>query len=274
MGSLKYMSKVLLSVIVPAYKQENSISADLERIEKVLQQLRYPSELICVVDGKIDRTFEAATQFAKKKTNVHVIGYETNKGKGHAVRYGMAHSKGSIIAFIDAGMDINPNGLSMILEHFEWYHADIIVGSKRHPASKVNYPYQRRILSWGYQMGVRILFGLNIKDTQVGLKCYRREVLEKVLPRLLVKTYAFDIEILAVANSLGFNRIYEAPVELALDFGKGSDVTSKRFLYFVYRMVMDTLAVFYRLRILHYYSDTNKRKWVYDPELNFRLNTG
>lgn len=265
---------ILLSVIVPAYKQEKSIVKDLRRIEKVLKQLRQRCEIICVVDGKLDKTFERAAKFAKKKRNCHIIGYNTNKGKGHAVRYGMAQSKGSIIAFIDAGMDINPNGLSMILEHFEWYRADIIVGSKRHPVSKVDYPYQRRILSWGYQVITRVLFGLKIKDTQVGLKCYRREVLEKVLPRLMVKTYAFDIEILAVANSLGFTRIFEAPVELKLDFGQGSIVTSKKFLYFVYRMLLDTLAVFYRLKILKYYSDTNKRTWIYDPELNFRRNTG
>lgn len=265
--------KIMLSVIVPAYKQEKTIAADLKRIDMVLRQLRYTSELICVVDGNLDHTFENASKFAQHQSHVQIIGYQTNKGKGHAVRYGMAHCQGQIIAFIDAGMDINPNSLSMILEHFEWYKADIIVGSKRHPASKVKYPYQRRILSWGYQMLTRLLFGLSIKDTQVGLKCYRREVLEKVLPRLLVKTFAFDIEILAVANSLGYTRIYEAPVELELVFGKGSGVTSKRFLYFVGKMLIDTLAVFYRLRILNYYSDSNKRKWVYDPELNFRVNT-
>lgn len=246
---------------------------DLQRIKLVLDKLRYTSELICVVDGMLDKTFENAQKLAKRDKTIQVIGYQTNKGKGNAVRYGMAHSRGKIVAFIDAGMDINPNGLSMILEHFEWYGADIVVGSKRHPASKVNYPFIRRIISWGYQMIVRVLFGLKVRDTQVGLKCYRREVLEKVLPRLLVKTYAFDIEILAVANSLGFNRIYEAPVELELDFGKGSTVTSKKFFYFVYKMLLDTMAVFYRLKILKYYSDTNKRKWVYDPELNFRVNT-
>jgi len=264
------MRKPRLSVIVPAYRQEKTIASDLQRIQAVLSKLRYSSELICVVDGTSeDETFVNAS----KVPNVKVVGYPTNKGKGHAVRFGMAKSKGEIVAFIDAGMDINPNGLSMILEHFEWYNADIIVGSKRHPVSKVNYPWQRRIFSLGYQIIVRLLFGLKIRDTQVGLKCYRREVLEKVLPRLIVKTYAFDIEILAVARYLGFKRIYEAPVEVFLDFGQGSTLTSKKLWYFIYRMFLDTMAVFYRLRILRYYSDTNKRDWVFDPELNFRVNT-
>lgn len=264
----------LISVIVPAYKQESTIAKDLKNIKSVLDQLRYPSELICVVDGAADNTLKEAKKFAKSHNNVKAIGYETNKGKGYAVRFGMAESKGDIIAFIDSGMDLNPNGLSMLLEHFEWYDADIIVGSKRHPASKVNYPWQRKILSLGYQGLVLVLFGLRIRDTQVGMKFFKRSVLEKVLPRLLVKEYAFDVEILSVANYLGFKRIYEAPVEIELRFGIGSTLTSKKFLRTIAAMLKDTLAIFYRLRILHYYADRNLRKWRFDPELNFKVNVG
>jgi len=264
-----------ISIIVPAYKQEETIVKDLKRINEILEKLRYPAELICVVDGKLqDDTFKKALDFSRKYNNVKVIGYDTNKGKGYAVRYGMAASKGDIIGFVDAGMDLNPNGLSMLLEHFEWYNADIMVGSKRHPVSKVAYPWQRRTLSIGYQFLVWCLFGLRVKDTQVGMKFFRREVLEKVLPRLLVKHFAFDIEILAVANYLGYKRIYEAPIDIKLRFGGASTLTSQRFFRTVFAMLKDTLAVFYRLKILNYYSDQNKRKWRFDPELNFRVNIG
>ncbi len=263
-----------ISVIVPAYKQEKTIVVDLRRIRAVLNQMRYRNELICVVDGILDKTFKKATQFAKNKKNVKVIGYEHNKGKGNAVRFGMAASRGDIIAFIDSGMDLNPNGLSMLLEHFEWYNADIVVGSKRHPASKVEYPWQRKILSIGYQILTFCLFGLKIRDTQVGMKFYRKAVLDKVLPRLLVKEFAFDIEILAVANKLGFKRIYEAPIEVKLDFRGSSGITNHKFLRTVIKMMWDTLAVFYRLRILGYYDTKNKRKWRHDPELDFRVNIG
>lgn len=262
----------LISIIVPAYKQENTIVKDLLRIKEVLDKLRYPTELICVVDGKIDDTFERASKFAKNYHHLKVIGYDTNKGKGYAVRFGMAASRGQIVGFIDSGMDLNPNGLSMLLEHFEWYNADIIVGSKRHPVSKVDYPWQRRILSIGYQIIVWSLFGLRVRDTQVGMKFFRREVLEKVLPRLLIKRFAFDVEMLAVANYLGFKRIYEAPIDINLRFRGSSTITSQNFFRIVLATLKDTLAIFYRLKILHYYSDHNKRKWVFDPELNFRIN--
>lgn len=261
-------------MVVPAYRQEKTIARDLQRIKQVLDKLRYPTELVCVIDGKVDRTFEKASKFAKNSSNVKVVGYQTNKGKGYAVRFGMAESSGNVIAFIDAGMDLSPSGLSMLLEHFEWYNADIVVGSKRHPVSKVDYPWQRKILSMVYQLLVWLLFGLKVRDTQVGMKFFRREVLEKVLPRLLVKAYAFDIEILAVAHYLNFTRIYEAPIDIRLRFDVTSTIISQKFLKTVLAMLIDTLAVFYRLRITHYYADYNHRRWRFDPELNFRVNIG
>lgn len=252
-----------LSIIIPAYKAEGLIAKSLVRIKEVLDQVRYPYELICVIDGRVDKTLELAQAVAKKyPTKIKVVGYEQNLGKGHAVRFGMAKAKGDIVGFVDAGLEVDPNGLSMLLEHFEWYNADVIVGSKRHPASKVSYPWQRRILSFGYQMLCRLLFGLKVRDTQVGMKFFRREVLEKTMPRLLVKAFAFDIEILSVASYLGYERIFEAPVELKMKFGGASTIASKGFLKTASSMLWDTMAVFYRLRILRYYDYKNRKNWI------------
>jgi glycosyltransferase involved in cell wall biosynthesis len=264
-------SELLVSVVIPAYKAENFIAKTLTEVKEVLGQTRYNYEIICVVDGKADRTLERAQEVAKRfSEKIRVIGYENNLGKGHAVRFGMARAKGDIVGFIDAGMDINPNGISMLLDHFEWYNADIIIGSKRHPVSKVVYPWQRKILSFGYQVMVKLLFGLNVRDTQVGIKFFRREVLEKTLPRLLVKAWAFDVEMLAVANYLGFRRIYEAPIELNMEFGGASVLTSRKFINTIIGFFLDTLAVFYRLRILHYYDNKNEERWITPRYLTFR----
>lgn len=253
-----------MSIIIPAYHAEKFIRKNLLQVKNVLDKIRYPYEIICVYDGDEDKTKSEAKKVAAKfPDRVKVVGYLTNLGKGHAVRFGMARAKGDIIGFIDAGIELNPNGLAMLLEHFEWYDADIIVGSKRHPASKVEYPWQRKIISFGYQTIVRILFGLKVKDTQVGMKFFRRKVLEKVLPRVLVKAFAFDIELLAVANSLGFKKIYEAPVEMKMKFSGGiSTIASKGFLRVIFRTFWDTLAVFYRLKILRFYDEKNKKNWI------------
>lgn len=239
-------------------------------LERCLTKSAYPFEIIVVVDGFEDRTFERADTCSND--HIRVIGYEHNHGKGYAVRYGIARARGDVIAFIDSGGDILAHSIRIALEHFLWQDADIVVASKRHPLSKVRYPWPRKVLSRGYQLIVRTLFGLNITDTQVGLKVYKRMVLEDVLPRLLVKRFAFDIEILAVANYLGYTRIFEAPVEL--DFTGVSSITSANFWHISIRVLWDTLAVYYRLRILHYYESSNKRRWRYDPELNFKVNIG
>lgn len=260
----------LLSVIVPCYKQEKTVVSNLKRVEKILKATRYNYEIIAVVDGMVDKTYKRAKKITSRK--IKVVGYQKNHGKGYALRYGMVRSKGEVIAFIDGGQDLNPAGLQMLLSHFEWYNADITVGSKWHPVSKVKYPWWRTILSKGYGLLVKILFGLRIKDTQLGMKVFRRQVLEDVLPRLLVKKYAIDIEILAVADHLGYKRIYEAPVEL--NWSEIESHISKNLLRAIWEMLVDTLAVFYRLKILKYYDDSSKRKWRYDKDLDFRVNVG
>lgn len=263
---------MLISIIIPAYKQEKTILKDITNIYDVMSQTRWEFELIVVIDGFVDKTLQEAKKL--KRPNVKVVGYENNRGKGYAVRYGMARSEGEVVSFIDAGMDIDPNGISMLLEHMAWYDADIIVGSKKHPVSQVNYPFLRRLYSFGYHLMCKVFFGLKLKDTQTGLKVFKRKVLEKVLPRLIVKDFAFDIEVLAVANYLGFSRIYDAPVKV--NWG-AFNTNFNKFLFMdpsIRKMVMDTIAVFYRLRILHYYDDESNRKWVYDKELEMRINTG
>ncbi len=261
----------LLSVIIPTYKQAKTIVGDVKNIQNVLEQINYDYEIIVVVDGKNeDETYKKIKTLESK--TVLVLGYEHNHGKGYAVRYGMSKAKGNIIAFIDAGGDLNPTGISLMLNTMKWNDADVVVGSKLHPDSKINYPTSRRILSFFSQLWILLLFGLNIKDTQTGMKLYKREVLEKVLPRLLIKEFAFDVEILAVAKHLGFNKKYESPVELTYNFQ--SSIMTKSFLYVLLRTLIDTLAIYYRLNVLHYYDDKNHRKWRFDPELNFKVNVG
>ncbi|MFC1649258.1 glycosyltransferase [Patescibacteria group bacterium] len=253
----------MISIVMPAYKEEGIIEKSLLETVAVMDKIGSDYEIICVVDGKLDDTERNAKRVMKKHPDkVKVFSYRNNAGKGHAVRYGFAKVKGDIVGFFDAGFDINHQAIEMLLLHLKWYNADIIVGSKRHPASKVNYPWQRRIISFGSQFLVRLLFGLKIKDTQVGIKFFRREVLEAITPRLLVKEWAFDIEILAVSNYLGFKRIFEAPIELKLDFNKMSAVISQGFFRILIKALWDTVAIFYRLYILRYYNDSNKPNWI------------
>lgn len=247
---MKKLRSSLLSVVVPAYKQEKTIEKDLKNIDDTLLKglpSGYDYEIICVIDGNLDKTYKNAKKVKSKK--IKVLIYEKNQGKGYAVRFGMREAKGELISFLDAGMDISPKGIMMLMSHMEWYNADIIVGSKRHPVSRVNYPFLRHILSIGYHLGVKILFSLPLTDTQSGIKIFKRKVIETILPKLLVKRYAMDIEMLAVAKHLGFERIYEAPIEVKFDKRTSAVKWST-----IFKMFWDSLAVFYRLKILNYYN--------------------
>ena len=202
-------------------------------------------EVIVVSDGSTDETVATARSFASEA--VRVIEYPLREGKGHALRVGLREARGEYVAFCDADGDIASEALPSFLTLMRLYDPDVVLGSKRHPLSDVYYPPLRRLLSWTYHKLTRLLFRVNVRDTQTGLKLIRRDVLAAVLPRMLEKRYAFDLEFLVVARSLGFARVFEAPVRI--DYRFASHVNPGATL----RIVRDTLAIFYRHHILDTY---------------------
>jgi hypothetical protein len=152
------------------------------------------------------------------------------------------------VAWLDSDLDIAPEMIVHAARRFDDAEIDAVIGSKRHPDSRVIYPRIRRFYSAGFQLLVRLLFRVNVRDTQVGAKVFRRELLETVAPLLLVKRYAFDLEVLAVGAEFGFDRIEEAPVDLNYRF-TGSGINSAAVWY----MFVDTLAIAYRIHIRHWY---------------------
>jgi glycosyltransferase involved in cell wall biosynthesis len=168
-------------------------------------------------------------------------------GKGHAVRAGLARGRGRYLGFIDGDGDVPPDLLADFVRVVERLHPDIVIGSKRHPDSEVVYPLARRLYSWGYQQLVRILFRLHVRDTQAGIKLVRREVLTDVLPLMVVQGYAFDLELLLIANRLGHRHVVEAPVRIGRRF---SSTVSPRV---VLEMLRDTFAIWWRLHVRHAY---------------------
>lgn len=253
------MEKInLLSVIVPSYNQEKTIQRDIKNIKFSLDSSGYKYEIIVVIDGKVDNTLQKVKNL--RLNNIKTIQLDKKYGKGYAVRKGVEGAKGDLVGFIDAGMDIDPGGIQMLLNHMIWYNADIIVGSKLHPVSQVEYPFFRKVLSWGYRTFTHLLFGFKIRDTQVGIKLFKKKVAKDVFSRSLVKEFAFDVEVLALAYSLGYKKIYEAPVKLKLD--KDSSITTSSFWRIVCRMFVDTLGIYYRLKIKKYYRKSNKKNWL------------
>ena len=202
--------------------------------------------MVVVSDGSSDDTHAEAAALDDER--VRALRYDRNMGKGYALRTGSAAATGEWIAWVDSDLDLDPGRIEAFLATAKDQRLDVVVGSKRHPESEVTYPTRRRVYSWLYQQLVRAMFSLDVRDTQVGMKLFRREVLDEVLPVVLVKRYAFDLEILAVARSFGFERIAEAPIRLEYQF-TASGVNPRA----IAQALWDTAAVFYRLRLLRFY---------------------
>lgn len=243
---LNSMSGPKLSIIIPAYKEEKNIYKTIDAIVSTHERLPYSYEVIVVVDGSPDKTQEEAKRH--KSTRVRVFSYTPNQGKGYAIKYGVDRAAGEIITFTDAGGDFDPTQFDKFVKLMEVFDADMVIGSKLHPASKVDYPFLRKVYSYVYHKIIRLLFGLNVTDTQTGLKFFRREVAHNVIPRAIVKQYAIYLELLVIAFQLGYRRIFEAPVELNFN-----DVSSGINFKTIRKMITDTLAIFYRARIKDYY---------------------
>jgi hypothetical protein len=203
-------------------------------------------EVIVVSDGSLDGTAERILESDIPRTRL--IHYDRNLGKGYAIKTGAREARGRWVAYIDADLDLDPAALPEFVSVGEREGLDFVIGSKRHPDSHVHYPRSRVAASWLFQQLVHLLFALEVRDTQVGLKVFRREVVDEVLPLLLVKRFAFDVELLAVGRAFGRGRIKEMPVVLDYQF-TGSGVRSVAVAF----ALLDTFAVFYRLRILRYY---------------------
>ena len=233
-----------LSVIIPVYNQGEFIYRNLHEILKTFSSHGRNFEIIMVDDGSTDKTLSEARLVRDKR--LKIVGYKKNKGKGHALKYGFRSVTGDAVTFLDSDLDIHPECLMKFFPYLE--KADMVIGSKRHPKSSVNYPVHRKLLSFGYHLFVNTLFGLSVSDTQTGLKLIRKEVLDEILPKVLVKRFAFDLELLVNASQRGY-RIAEAPIRINYNWGNGTMVNMNA----MKGIFVDTLAIAYRLYIRRYY---------------------
>ena len=236
------MSQVELSFVLPAYNEEDFIEETLFTIEAIVKDTNLKYEIVVVNDGSLDGTLAKTNGYAKRHGHIKVVTYTKNVGKGHAVKTGFLQASGEIVVFADSDMEIDLDTISNYLEALE--HADIVIASKRHLDSRVDVSLSRRILSISFNGLVRLLTGVPLNDTQSGLKAMKKNAFLDIFPRLAVKRYAFDVELLAVANLYGL-KVAEMPVNLKLD----SSFRAKE----VWRMFVDLLGIAYRLRVLHWY---------------------
>lgn len=247
-----------ISVIMPAYNEGHHIYKNLKETHRVFKKTKRNFELIVVDDGSIDNTYPEAKKIAKEHSNIKVIKFNVNGGKGNALKDGFNLVTGEYVVFLDSDLDLHPEQLHKLFKIMRDKQAEVIIGSKHHPESKLNYPMQRKVISRIYAMNLKVLFGLPLRDTQTGLKIFKYEVLEKVFPKVLCKRYAFDVELLSNAHRLGY-KITECPIVLNYRSPKKWGNMRLKDLYYT---GVDTLAISYRMHILRYYDGKTREDRV------------
>jgi glycosyltransferase involved in cell wall biosynthesis len=236
-----------VSIVVPYYNPGARLRTTVEHMVRVLDASGMSFEIITVSDGSTDGSPFTLAGFPQSV--VRRMEFETNAGKGHALRAGLGQGQGRYLGFIDADGDISPEFLAPFVTIMRTEEPDIIIGSKRHPLSAVHYPPLRRFYSWGYQHLIHLLFRLNVKDTQVGIKLVDRRVIADVLPLLRESRFALDLELLVLAHRLGYTKIVEAPVRIDERFGSTISVKA------VWHLLVDTVGLFVRYSVRHEYDD-------------------
>jgi len=274
-----------VSVVIPAYNEAHHIVANLQETAEALAELGAPFEVILVDDGSSDATWAEAVngniievrssgsgranrlthaqavQLENGRPVIRILQYHNRRGKGHALACGSDAAHGDYVVFLDADFDLHPSQLRGLFEILAQENADVVIGSKLHPDSRVDYPWIRRVMSIGYYYLVRMLFGLPVRDTQTGLKVFKSEVLRSVLPKVSAEGFAFDVAVLAAAHSFGY-KICEAPITIeARRRYSRIKITDIAFV------AKETLAIFYRQRILRTYARPNVERRRYQSQV-------
>lgn len=207
------MYKRQLSVIIPIYNEEQQIYKNLLKMAKMISTFCSDFEIIAVNDGSIDHTEDEISRAVKECPLIRAAGYQENRGKGGAIKYGIKYAKGEYIAFLDADFDLSPMHLKDFIQKIQETDAAAVIGSKLHKDSKVDYPFARRVMSFIYYIMLKMLFHLDVKDTQTGVKLFQAGELLDVIMDVRTTGFAYDIEILALISQNG-GKIVEMPVEL------------------------------------------------------------
>lgn len=207
-------NEIILSVIIPAYKEEKRIGNTLLSLDKYLSPLGFNYEIIVVIDGSPDNTFSVCEKYQKMIKNLSVINNPENHGKGYVVKQGLLAAKGVYRLFMDADNSVTINQIEIFSPYFEDKEVGIVIGSRDLKESDVK-KHQSKLKELAGDTGnilIQVVAGLwGIPDTQCGFKILTGEAAELVCPLMKIERFGFDFEMLVLAKRLGF-KIAQCPV--------------------------------------------------------------
>jgi glycosyltransferase involved in cell wall biosynthesis len=231
------MTRPVLSVVFPCHNEAPHIARLLRDADAALAGIDH--ELIVVADGCTDGTQDAVLAAMDDLPSARLIDNERRMGKGGAIRTGVMDARGDHVAFMDGDGEIDPSFLREALDVLRGGTADIAVGNRYAPGGSYHTTFGRHVTSRTYQTVIWLLFGLDLHDTQAGLKAFTADAARALFAASNVDGYAFDIDVLTHAHWMGY-RIKEIPIKQRF---KGTSTISFKH---VLEMVADTCGTYDR----------------------------
>lgn len=210
------IANTMLSVVVPAYNEEARLAPSLIRMLAFFDAQSYPYEMLVVDDGSSDGTADVVTDLAAVHLQLRLLTYQPNKGKGHAVRYGMLRAVGERVLFCDADLATPIEEVDKLIAALD-LGADIAIGSRDVPGSQL-IKRQSIIRELGGRLinkWVQLFAVPGIHDTQCGFKLFTRAAAQSVFRVCRLDNFAFDVEVLYIAIKRFGLKVVEVPIRWA-----------------------------------------------------------
>jgi dolichyl-phosphate beta-glucosyltransferase len=210
------------TIVLPCFNEESRVAASLATLERWFGS---GPEILVVDDGSADETARRAEEFSATHSNVRVHRLP-HAGKGKAIRTGFSLARGDLVLLTDADLAYDRDSIDRVLSALA--SVDVAVGNRRHDRSRYSVPvnlfgflYRRHLVGLAFNAFVRALLQLGLRDTQCGLKGFRRAALERMAGSLTADGFTIDIELLLVARALGLT-LAEVPVSVTYYSAKSS----------------------------------------------------
>jgi dolichyl-phosphate beta-glucosyltransferase len=234
-----------LSIVVPAYNEARRLPPTIAALGNFVRDFTRTSEVLIVVEESTDGTLELAVGQAGQQAHFQVIDNGPKRGKGHAVRSGMLKARGEIVFFMDADLSVPLAEVSAFLRRFEEApEVDVLIGNRQHARSRIT----RRQTPLREGMGkifnrvLQTMALVDLRDTQCGFKAFRQEACREIFGRQQLDGFAFDVEVLLLADRLGYV-VEDLPVEWI-----NSPESKVEILSDSLKMLRDTWGIRRRLR--------------------------
>lgn len=213
------MQLAYYSIVIPAYNEGSRLAGTLDQVTAFISQQRWRAEIVVVNDGSTDNTAELVRRYARQNPVIRLVENPGNRGKGFSVRNGMLNAQGDVLLFTDADLSAPITEAPKLLAALE-SGADIAIGSRWVDPSLQTHRQTvlRQVLGRVYNLLMRVILGLDFKDTQCGFKAFTRNAARQIFPAQHIERWGFDPELLFLARRSGL-KVKEVGVQWGHDSG-------------------------------------------------------